>query len=474
MRSSARVNRPAREANEAKGAAGKSAMNAVEVDRIAAGAIVPLLSYQRADVESGARFRWNCWARQTGKSFTKSLRRILRALQTGRDQIFLSAGERQSRELMEKARMHCHALQLACSAQDGWFRDMNIRQLEIVLPGGARVIGLPANPMTARGYTGDVLLDEFAMHADDRDIWAAMFPALLRGGGELDVCSTPHGCDNMFSDLRHNEAFEHSTVTLPEAIGQGLDVDEREIRSAMGDDLLYRQEFLCEFLDEAGSFLSRGQVNACIDPAIAPADSVAPLVDEPRPMFAGLDIGRVRDMTVLWVVTRCGTDDPAPSTGQDTLRTVALVELREATFAAQRELIEKLLAIRNVRRLCVDATGMGMPLAEGWAERFGSRRVEAVTFTESTRSALAAEFRAAVETQRIRIPADAAIVRDWLSVERTIGSAGRWRLAAPRRDGSHADRFWAAALAVRAARERAGAIESQFIGPRAFARQGAW
>ncbi len=33
-------------------------------------AIVPLLPYQRMDVESDERFRWNCWARQTGKSFT--------------------------------------------------------------------------------------------------------------------------------------------------------------------------------------------------------------------------------------------------------------------------------------------------------------------------------------------------------------------------------------------------------------------
>ena len=37
--------------------------------------IIPLLSYQRADIESPARFSWCCWSRQTGKSFTKSLRR---------------------------------------------------------------------------------------------------------------------------------------------------------------------------------------------------------------------------------------------------------------------------------------------------------------------------------------------------------------------------------------------------------------
>lgn len=71
--------------------------------------IVKLLPYQKADVESDARFTWSCWSRQVGKSFSKSLRRILRGIQRRRDQIFLSAGERQSRELMDKVRMHCQA-----------------------------------------------------------------------------------------------------------------------------------------------------------------------------------------------------------------------------------------------------------------------------------------------------------------------------------------------------------------------------
>jgi len=99
--------------------------------------IVPLLEYQREDVECDARFRWNCWARQTGKSFTKSLRRILRGLSRRRTQIFLSAGERQSRELMQKARQHCEALKIATDFYDNrFFKDLGIKQLEIALPGG--------------------------------------------------------------------------------------------------------------------------------------------------------------------------------------------------------------------------------------------------------------------------------------------------------------------------------------------------
>ena len=213
---------------------------------------VPLLPYQREDVESDARFRWCCWARQTGKSFTKSLRRLLRGLKRGRTQVFLSAGERQSAELMQKVRQHCQALKVAHDfVGDRYFERTSFRQLEVTLPNGVRIIGLPANPQTARGFTGDVLLDEFAMHAFDRDIWAAMFPTILRGGGELDVASTPKGRKNVFYQLSGNDRFVQSTVTLPDAIEQGLNVDLEEVRHSMGDEELFRQEFLCEFLDEA-------------------------------------------------------------------------------------------------------------------------------------------------------------------------------------------------------------------------------
>jgi len=432
--------------------------------------IIPLLDYQREDIESDARFRWNCWARQTGKSFTKSLRRILRGLARRRTQIFLSAGERQSRELMEKARQHCQALKIATDyCGNRFFKDMTIKQLEITLPGGVRIIGLPANPQTARGFTGDVFLDEFAMHADDRDIWAAMFPTLLRGDGELDIASTPKGRSNMFYQLRGNSHFSTSLLTLPDAIQQGLDVDEEEIRQAMGDDALYRQEFLCEFLDEATAFLTYDQIAACVDPTLVTHSTVGPLTHESREMFVGVDVGRLRDLTVIWVF---GTIGPMGPIGP--IDTVALFELSNTPFRAQFDLLNELLSVRRVRRCCIDAGGLGMQLAEQCVERFGAHRVEPITFTAALKSQMASALRIAVEERRIRIPVDERIRNDWHSVERTLTEAGHFRLSASRQEGSHADRFWAAALALHATETATGRVEHRTIGPMQFARTGTW
>jgi len=219
-------------------------------------AIVPLLPYQQQAVESTERFRWSCWSRQTGKSFAMSLRRILRGMERRRDQIMLSAGERQSRELMAKVRQHVRAMEIATEYTEQPLSGVEYKVLQVKLPGNVRIIGLPASPETARGFSGDVFLDEFAMHRDDRGIWASMFPTITRDRGEVDVASTPKGKKNMFYELAANEVFAKDVLTLPEAIEQGLPADAAELRAAMGDDELYRQEFLCEFVDEATAFLT--------------------------------------------------------------------------------------------------------------------------------------------------------------------------------------------------------------------------
>lgn len=476
---------------------------------------VPLLPYQRRDIENPARFMWNNWSRQTGKSFTKSLRRLLRALERKRSQIFLSAGERQSRELMAKVRQHCQALRIAFDYRElDALEGLAVKQLEVILPGGPRILALPANPQTARGYTGDVFLDEFAMHRDDREIWAAMFPILLREDGELDVASTPRGRENLFCRLRDNPRFERSILTLPQAVEQGLDVDVEALREAMGDEEIYRQEFLCEFLDDSSAFLTESLIASCENADLTPARSLDELFEEDRPLAAGVDIGRVHDLTVLWVwaetigeprtsvradvptdrsramnalasgsvaagsaVRACGQarSNDNGSAGeklrQRPVAVAAIVELKNAPFREQAEMLAALLRRPNLRHLAIDAGGLGMQLAEQLVEQFGKHRVEPVAFTPRIKTRLALGLRAALESRQLAIPADLRLRRDWLSLRRAVGAAGDLILTADRGPDGHADRFWAAALALHAARlAPPAAPEAALFKPLQFAR----
>jgi phage FluMu gp28-like protein len=181
-------------------------------------------------------------------------------------------------------------------------------------------------------------------------------------------------------------------------------------------------------------------------------------------MFVGVDVGRLRDLTVVWVLAREG----------DCFQTVALFELSGVPFRVQFDLLSEILSIRRVRRCCIDAGGIGMQLAEQCVERFGSHRVEAITFTAALKSQMASALRIVVEERRIRIPVDDGIRNDWHSVERTMTEAGHFRLSAPRREGSHADRFWTAALALHATEAGSGKVEHMTVKPMQFARAGTW
>lgn len=425
-----------------------------------------LLPYQKAAIETNARFTWNCWSRQTGKSFTFSLRRLLRGLKRRRNQIILSAGERQSREVMHKLRMHCHAMRIHAAATDSTLMDgTSFKSLEATLPNGVRILALPANPMTARGFTGDVFLDEFAMHRDDTEIWAALFPTLLRGEGELDVASTPRGKGNLFCRMRDNPQFATSIVTLGDAIEQGLDVNEAALREGVGDEFTWRQEFCCEFLDEAYAFMPLDMIHNCESPSATTSIDWNLLGIHGAEVFIGIDIGRFRDLTAIWLWRRDG----------DTFTTIGVETMENVPFDDQEAAIAGILSQRAVRRCCIDASGIGLHLSERLVERFGAHCILPVVFTMATKGRMASTLRIQAERGALQIPADRQIADDWHSVTRRTGAGGNVRFEADRGANGHADRFWAAALGLMAA-EGIGPAGTDFMteGSLRFGGAGIW
>ncbi len=428
--------------------------------------IIRLLPYQRAALLSTARLTWNCWSRQTGKSFTFSLRRVLRGLLRKRNQIVLSAGERQCREVMEKVRLHCEALRISFELRGLTFFDgLRVNGLEARLPQGVRIIALPANPMTARGFTGDVFLDEFAMHRDDEAVWAALFPTLLRGEGEMDIASTPRGRKNLFHRLQSNAMFSTSVVTLADAVGQGLDVNPEAIRAAVGDEEIWRQEFCCEFLDEATSFMPHELIRSCQDVRLSCEADWDALGERFNDVFAGVDVGRRRDVTAIWLWRRDG----------EAFTTCGVIVMPRAPFTEQEAMLSRILATPALRRCCIDATGMGLQLAERLMEQFGEHRVEGVVFTAAIKSETAGALRVLAERGLLRIPTDPDVTQDWHSIGRSVTSAGHVRFDADRSSGSHGDRFWAAALGIHAAKgSMAGGPGLETGGALRFTRTGVW
>ena len=408
--------------------------------------IVQLTTYQKAWLADHARFKHGRWSRQSGKTFSTTLEIADECHAKRTKWVMLSRGERQSKENMEQCAIHCRAYGAAAEIIEQGYRagDAEYKQLEIRLPNGSRVLGLPANPDTARGHSANVYLDEFAFHQDSRKIWASLFPTITRGY-RLVVTSTPQGKSNKFYELESSDQFSHHKVDIYDAVAggltlrdeQGAPISPEQLRDALGDEDAWQQEYLVQYLDEASAYLTYELIATCEHEQ---AWMTAPEAWQPAgPLFVGVDIGRRRDLTVIWVFEQLG----------DTLWTRQVIELQRAPFAEQKAILWPWL--ERAQRSAIDATGLGMQLAEEAQQTFGSA-VEAVTFSLSNKELLAVTFRRQFEDRTIRIPAERRVREDFHRIKRVAGATGAFRFDAARNDEGHADRFWAAALGVGAAK----------------------
>jgi len=419
-------------------------------------------------------------ARQTGKSFSTSLEAVDDCMDHRTKWVLLSAGERQSKELIGAAAMHARAYSMAVQELDETFRaeSAEYKQLTIVLPNGSRIIGLPANPNTARGHSANILLDEFAFHKDTRAIWRALYPTITRGY-KIRVISTPQGKKNKFYDLwSKGERYSKHRVDIYDAVAGGLDLKDEEGRPCTPEDLKeglddeegWAQEYLLEFLDEVSAFLTYDMISMVehpqvftmpywvellielakgaheeylrskIDPGVD-YEEVFDGVEFQGDLYVGMDIGRKRDLSVIWldrVVDRIAW-------------TEAVIELAKCPFFVQRKVLWGLLGLTGMRRACIDETGIGAQLAEESIERFGEHMVEGIPFTNANKEVLAGGLKTTIEDQTCRIPV-ARTVRDSLhSVKRFMTPTGHFRFDAERTEATgHADHFWAKALSAHA------------------------
>ena len=99
-------------------------------------------------------------------------------------------------------------------------------------------------------------------------------------------------------------------------------------------------------------------------------------------------------------------------------------------------------------------------------DKFGSYKVEGVTFTPRSKEEMAYPVRGAMEDRRLRIPYAPHIRADLRSVTKQTTGAGNIRFTAERSKDGHADRFWALALALHAAASPSAPIEFMSGGSR--------
>jgi phage FluMu gp28-like protein len=414
--------------------------------------LAALLPYQLRWINDEARFKIGLMARQTGKSWTSALEAVRDCCERKTTWVCLSAGERQALEWMLKAREHVEAFKVALAGYDET-RDSAealLKQAEIRWPNGSRLLAIPANPDTARGYSANLLLDEFAFHEDPDRIWRAIFPSIsnpLKGVFKIRVVSTPNGMGNKFADLWHKaEGWSKHRVDIYDAQKAGLPVNVDELRLGLDDPEGWAQEYECQFLDAAAVLLPYELIASC-ESAEATITAAPEFYTAGKPLFIGWDFARKKDLSVPWVAELVG----------DVLHTREVVELRGMSTPDQVSVMRD--RIKRCRRLAVDYTGPGIGLGDLLVKEFGEYnpdkhlfgKVELVTFTNAEKLRLFPALRVAFERARVRVPVNRTIREDLHAMQRVVSAQGNVSYRAPHTADGHSDRCTALALCLRAA-----------------------
>jgi phage FluMu gp28-like protein len=231
------------------------------------------------------------------------------------------------------------------------------------------------------------------------------------------------------------------------------------LRAECIDEDQWLQEYCCIPADSSSSFITHELLDACedrhlelitFDALLSSSCSSSSFsgtsrstLDAPHPLFLGMDVARKHNLCVIDVGQKI----------DGVVRDLLRIELLDAPFSQMEFELHRLLQLPQLQRAAIDATGMGMQLAEQARQRFGWK-VEALTLTAPLKEELAFALRRDFEDRRVRIPRDEKLRADLRAIKKHVTASGNLRFLGET-DDSHCDRFWAKALRQHVTRHKA-------------------
>jgi phage FluMu gp28-like protein len=389
-------------------------------------------------------------SRQSGATFTYAAVAVLWGL-LNEDTTIISKGQREANLVLKNVGKHLEALTKLGSR---WAIPKAASAERIILSGdGTSCAEITSLPPTSggRGFSANVILDEFAYYEHPDDTWDAV-SAVTTHNWRLRIMSTPNGVGNPFYEAwkEHRErGYRLHTVTVHDAIADGMNLDPAKLlrTQCKNDPRIFGQVYECKFLDSEFQYIPNFMIQE-----VSKDDYGSEFTGV---FYAGLDIGRTIDLTVLTVLQR-----------HNRLRKWCVRKIQKSKRTSLDD-IETMVAdcfrIYNKPHLTLDATGMGVFPAERLQKKFGISKVHPFVFTNNSKAELATGMYSAFAEKLIWIPTkknkldgtdplDCEILaEDIASIQRKITEANNVVFEAPRNTNGHADRAWSLALGLHAA-----------------------
>ena len=205
----------------------------------------------------------NC-CRQWGKSTLGAAMAVHQAY-TISDSLTLviSPSARQSGEFVRKAARFLEKLGIQPKGDGD-------NEMSLLLPNRARIVGLPGNEVTVRGFSAVslMLIDEAARVSDG--MYRAVRPMLAVSRGKLWLLSTPHGKRGFFYETWKNGGRGWLRMMVPATgcprISRSFLREERDI---LGEHC-FRQEYMCEFADAESLIFNRDDIERAVTRDVEP------------------------------------------------------------------------------------------------------------------------------------------------------------------------------------------------------------
>lgn len=372
-----------------------------------------------------ARFKMVCWHRRARKT-TLGINKLVKEAAANTDRVFgyIAPTYKQAKSIVWRdprmIKKYCPRNILK--------KELNETELYGEFKSGSILQVLGADePDSLRGKDwAGVVLDEFAMMK--QSVWEEILrPVLTANNGWAWFLFTPKGRNHAYHYWENvpnwaRDRGEWARFYLNAEQSDIIAKESLEQAKAEMPDALYRQEFLCEFLEGEGQVFKG--IRHCI----------TGILQEPTPggrYVIGVDLAKTVDFTVLVCIDVFSK------------RVVAFDRFNEVSWNLQKLRITDMAKKYNDALVIVDSTGVGDPIFED-LDRTGVK-VEGFKFTAPSKRGLIERLILAIEQRLILFPNIATLVSELEAFSYEVLPTG-FRYAAP--EGMHDDCVIALGLAV--------------------------
>lgn len=388
------------------------------------------------------------WCRQSGKSWICAALLLNYALTHPGAYIGIVApGWRQSKLIIRRIRYFLQKLPKELCP--------NPARTVLYFSNGAIIEAFPNNPDTIRGPTLNVIYwDEANFTPDDVDLWTAILFTISTTKGKVLVSSTPWNTDSIFYRMFHGEEFSEFSrthVTYRDALEPNGPLDKKTLESIKkqfeNDPWRFKRECEAEWAEDENAWLPQSLITKCIATEKTLGQELElwnfESVHRDATLYAGLDLGRVQDYSVLVVVEEVK--------GKYLLRYLKIFELG-TSYASVIGYI-KTLQDRwgGFRKIRVDFTNQDYVVED--MKNSGIENVEGVRFSLPRKQEMATLLKQRMTNNQFWYPYFTwakPYASEWvteLNVERfELRKDGSIALNHP--SGTHDDLFWACCLAL--------------------------